>query len=171
MEETTRVTEGDGFVIQNLTRTNATSKIGLTFVETKLLSADKSDLIMYNGPVIFKTNEKIASLFTHIKQDDIVEPDEEFSYSFKNVATRSKRAPNQQGNGKVTIGNSDPNTDSSEYDLISYYTLLNERTYPLTYPISRAVAKLQLLHSDLGYHTSQGCMKYVHALCFISNDL
>ena len=80
-----------------------------------------SDLIVYNGPVIFKPNEKIASLFTHIKQDNIIEPDEEFSYSFKNVATRSKRAPNQQGNGKVTIGNSDPNTDSSEYDLILHF--------------------------------------------------
>ena len=121
MEGTTTVTEEDGFVMQNLTRTNATGKIGLTFVETNLLSADKSDIIMYNGPVIFKPNEKNASLFTHIKQDDIIEPDEEFSYSFKNVATRSKRAPNQQGNGKVTIGNSDPNTDSSEYDLILHF--------------------------------------------------
>ena len=108
MEETTTVTEKDGFVIQNLTRANATGKIGLTFVKTNLLSADKSDLIMYNGPVIFKTNEKIASLFTHIKQDDIVEPDEEFSYSFKNVATRSKRTlTNQQSSGKVTISNSE----------------------------------------------------------------
>ena len=143
VEETTTVTEKDGFVIQNLKRTNATGKIGLTFVETNLLSADKSDFIMYNGPVIFKPNERIASLFTNIKQDDIVEPDEEFSYSFKNFATRSKRT---WVHGKVTISNSDTNTDSIEYDLM--YTLLNKRTYP----ISRAVAKLQLLYSDLGYH-------------------
>ena len=126
MDETTTVTENDGFVMQNLTRTNATSKIGLIFVETNLLSADKSDLIMYNGPVIFKPNEKNAFLFTHIKQDDIIEPDEEFSYSFKNVATRSKRSrtTNQQSSGKAIIGNSDPNTDSSEYDL-TYSTHLN----------------------------------------------
>ena len=117
MEETTTVTEKDGFVMQNLTRTNATGKIGLTFVKTNLLSEDKSDFIMYKGPVIFKPNEKIASLFTNIKQDDIIEPDEEFSYSFKNFATRRKRTDNQQVHGKVTIRDSETNTDSSEYDL------------------------------------------------------
>ena len=118
MEETTTVTEKDGFVIQDLTRFNATEKTGLIFVETNLLSADKSDIIMYNGPIIFKPNETIASLFTHIKQDDIVEPDEKFSYSFKNVATRSKRSQTviRQGfDGEVTISSSDTNPDSSEY--------------------------------------------------------
>ena len=104
--------------MQNLTRTNATGKIGLTFVKTNLLSADKSDLIMYKGPVIFKPNEKIASLFTNIKQDDIIEPDEEFSYSFKNVATRSKRTTPRSG--KAIISNSVPNTNSSEYGTIKY---------------------------------------------------
>ena len=123
MEETTTVTEKDGFVMQNLTRTNATGKIGLTFVKTNLLSADKSDLIMYKGPVIFKPNEKIASLFTNIKQDDIIEPDEEFSYSFKNFATRRKRTVNQQVHGKVTISNSDTNTDSSEYGPILHFRI------------------------------------------------
>ena len=110
LEETTIVTEKDGFVVQNLSRSNATGKIGLTFVETNLetnlLSADKSDIIMYNGPIIFKPNETIASLFTHIKQDDIVEHAEKFSYSFKNVAARSKRSQpvNEQGpDGEVTI--------------------------------------------------------------------
>ena len=126
LEETTIVTEKDGFVVQSLSRSNATGKIGLTFVETNLLSADKSDIIMYNGPIIFKPNETIASLFTHIKQDDIVEPDEKFSYSFKNVATRSKRSQTviQQGfDGKVTISNSDTNAlllDSSEYKTLLY---------------------------------------------------
>ena len=130
MEETTTVTEKEGFVMQNLTRTNATGKIGLTFVKTNLLSADKSDLIMYKGPVIFKPNEKIASLFTNIKQDDIIEPDEEFSYSFKNVATRSKRATDQQSSGKVTISNSDTNTDSSEYGTILHFQMyLSESFY------------------------------------------
>ena len=123
MEETTTVTEKDGFVIQNITRTNATGKIGLTFVETNLLSADKSDLIMYNGPVIFKPNEKIASLFTHIKQDYIIEPDEEFSYSFKDFATRRKRTGNQQGQGKGIISDSDTNTDSSEYGPILHFRI------------------------------------------------
>ena len=90
MEETSTVTEKDGIVMQNLTRTNATGKIGLTFVKTNLIIADKSDLIMYKGSVIFKPNEKIASLFTNIKQDDIIEPDEKFSYSFKNFDTRQR---------------------------------------------------------------------------------
>ena len=121
MEGTTTVTEEDGFVMQNLTRTNSTGKIGLTFVKTNLLSADKSDLIVYNGPVIFKPNEKIASLFTNIKQDDIIEPDEEFSYSFKNVATRSKRTTPRSG--KAIISNSNPITDSGEYGPILHFRI------------------------------------------------
>ena len=120
MEETTIVTENDGFVTQNLTRSNATDKIGITFVKTNLISADKSDIIMYNGPIIFKPNETIASLFTHIKQDDIVEPDEEFSYSFKNFATRSKRSEQE---GKTIIAGSDTNADSSEYSNFAMFDI------------------------------------------------
>ena len=114
MEETTIVTENDGFVIQNLTRFNATDKIGITFVKTNLISADKSDIIVYNGPIIFKPNETIASLFTHIKQDDIVEPDEKFSYSFKTFATRSKRSHPE---GIVTIGSSSEYSNFAMFDI------------------------------------------------------
>ena len=93
-KENDTVAEWAGFAKTGLTRANSTiAKIGITFVEAELVSADISDLVPYNGPVVFMPNEKKTTIFTQIKNDNEDEANEEFSYSFKDIATRTKRSP------------------------------------------------------------------------------
>ena len=88
------VTEWAGLAKTGLTRLNSNiSKTGITFIKASLDSADESDLVPYNGPVIFMPNEETTTIFTQIKNDNKDEDNEEFSYSFKDIATRAKRSP------------------------------------------------------------------------------
>ena len=93
-KEKDTVAEWAGFAKTGLTRLNSTiSKTGITFIKYIAGSADKSDIVPYNGPVVFIPNEEKTTIFTQIKNDNEDEEDEEFSYSFKNIATRIKRSP------------------------------------------------------------------------------
>ena len=88
------VTEWAGFAKTGLTRLNSTvSKTGIAFIKYIAGSADESDIVPYNGPVVFMPNEEKTTIFTQIKNDNEDEEDEEFSYSFKNITTRAKRSP------------------------------------------------------------------------------
>ena len=88
------VTEWAGFAKTGLKRLNSTvSKTGIAFIKYIAGSADESDIVPYNGPVVFMPNEEKTTIFTQIKNDNEDEEDEEFSYSFKNIATRAKRSP------------------------------------------------------------------------------
>lgn len=86
------VTEWAGFAETGLTRLNSTvSKTGIAFIKYIAGSADESDIVPYNGPVVFMPNEEKTTIFTQIKNDNEDEGDEEFFYSIKNIATRTKR--------------------------------------------------------------------------------
>ena len=88
------VTEWAGFAETGLTRLNSTvSKTGIAFITYIAGSADESDIVPYSGPVVFIPNEETTTIFTEIKNDNKDEDNEEFSYSFKDIATRTKRSP------------------------------------------------------------------------------
>ena len=88
------VAEWAGFAKTGLTRSNSSiSKTGITFIRANLISADKSDLVPYNGPVVFMPSKGKTTIFTPIKNDNKDEVNEEFSYSFKPIAARKKRSP------------------------------------------------------------------------------
>ena len=118
-KENDTVMEWDGFSMTNLIRTNTSiTKIGLTFIEPTLVSADNSDIVPYSGPFVFMPNENNASFYTQIKNDNEVENDEEFSYSIKNISPRSKRSEGSSSSrsrsrsrnrkNKMTIGSTNP---------------------------------------------------------------
>lgn len=93
-KENDTVAEWAGFAKTGLTRLNSTiSKTGITFIEAIPGSADESDLVPYNGPVVFMPSEEKTTIFTQIKMDNEDEVNEKMSYSFKTVAARKKRSP------------------------------------------------------------------------------
>ena len=93
-KENHTVAEWAGFAKTGLTRLNSTiSKTGITFIEAIPGSADESDLVPYNGPVVFMPSEEKTTIFTQIKMDNEDEVNEKMSYSFKTVAARKKRSP------------------------------------------------------------------------------
>ena len=99
-KEKDTVAEWAGFAKTGLTRLNSTiSKTGITFIKAIPGSADESDLVPYNGPVVFMPNEEKTIIFTQIKNDNKGEEDEEFSYSLKTIASRKKRSPGKRGKG------------------------------------------------------------------------
>ena len=96
-KENDTVAEWDGFAKTGLTRSNSTiSKTGITIIKANLDSADKSDLVPYNGPVVFMPSKEKTASFTQIKNDNEDEVNEEFSYSFKTIAARKKRSPTKR---------------------------------------------------------------------------
>ena len=107
------VTEWTGFAKTGLTRLNSTiSKAGITFIKANLDSADESDLVPYNGPVVFMPNEAKTIIITQIKNDNKDEEDEEFSYSLKTIASRKKRSTGKRGKGG---GKGPASTDDERY--------------------------------------------------------
>ena len=107
------VTEWAGFAETGLTRLNSTvSKTGIAFIKYIAGSADESDIVPYNGPVVFMPNEEKTTIFTQIKNDNKDEEDEEFSYSLKTIASRKKRSPGKRGKGG---GKGPASTDDERY--------------------------------------------------------
>ena len=90
------VLEETGFCETNISRADS-GKVGLAFVKTTLGTSNLSDLVPYDGPVVFSLAATTASFFIPIKVDNVEEEDETFSVMLKTVSRRSKRAPTGQG--------------------------------------------------------------------------
>ena len=98
-KEKDTVAEWAGFAKTGLTRSNSSiSKTGITIIKANLDSynADKSDLVPYNGPIVFMPSKEKTTIFTQIKNDNEDEVNEEFSYSFKTITARKKRSPTKR---------------------------------------------------------------------------
>ena len=89
-EETSTVSEKEGFVKIILMRKKV-GKTGIAFVQTELKTADRSDLVPFNGPVVFKSNENNAYFFTQIKNDDLLELDETFLSLMKSITLSDRK--------------------------------------------------------------------------------
>ena len=105
------VLEGTGFCETNITRADG-GKVGLAFVKTTLGTTNLSDLVPYDGPVVFSSEETTASFFIPIKTDNLQEEDETFSVTLETVSKRRKRSPGYlksrtgTGGGGVKTGSS-----------------------------------------------------------------
>ena len=99
-EETRTVTEKEGFVKIILMRKKV-GKTGIAFVQTELKTADRSDLVPFNGPVAFKSNENSAYFFTQIKDDDLLESDETFLSLIKSITLSDRMLAGIAASGSI----------------------------------------------------------------------
>ena len=117
-EETGTVTEKEGFAKIMLMRKKV-GQTGIAFVQTELETADRSDLVPFNGPVVFKSNENNASFFTQIKDDDLVESDEIFLSLIKSIISSDRSKLRGLGDTRITAitGYNKPPLNAAEGEL------------------------------------------------------
>jgi hypothetical protein len=101
-EETSTVTEKEGYIKMTMTRKKV-GQTGIAFVQTELMTADRSDIVPFNGPVVFKSSEKNAFFFTQIKYDGLVESDEKFACLIKKITiAAANNGPGQNRNTQIS---------------------------------------------------------------------
>ena len=81
----------------------STGKTGVAFLETKLGTCDKDDLVPFNGPLAFKSGEGFTNVFIQLKKDNISENNENFQLVLKNLPTRVRRGNSSPTGKKMPV--------------------------------------------------------------------